>query len=51
MMGFVPAHPGEILREGFLTPLNLSTICSCRSVMIPPRPFRLLRDHNWLEVA
>ena len=34
---FPPVHPGEILREEFLVPLNLSQYRLARRLRVPPR--------------
>jgi addiction module HigA family antidote len=40
-----PVHPGEILREGFLAPMHLSTNTLARAIGVPPvRIERLTRE-------
>lgn len=34
--GMQPIHPGEILREEYLVPLNLSANALARSLLVPP---------------
>ena len=34
---FLPIHPGEILLEDFLKPMNLSQYAIARSLGVPPR--------------
>ena len=42
-----PVHPGEILREGFLAPLHLSTNGLARAIGVPPvRIERLTREET-----